>query len=255
MNKTDFKGGYKYQNNCYEIFEKYFLEYNPFNEIIDTKGQKLQGSLFGNAFGGQSAMKVAPMSPILLQVPCTLQEFYNGCVKVVQYERQKVALDGQNMEVEKVSKKIHIKRGFTDSNLLIFKGEGNEQRLGPPTDLIISHVLFYPKEGATADLLRCYKRRGNDLIYTHRLSLEQNFEGAPVRVETLDGRVLMVSVDEIISSKSLKRVVGEGLPIYKSHVKNDHEVLNFGDLYICFELNFPKSLTDSQKERIAALLA
>lgn len=52
MNKTDFKGGYKYQNNCYEIFEKYFLEYNPFNEIIDTKGQKLQGSLFGNAFGG-----------------------------------------------------------------------------------------------------------------------------------------------------------------------------------------------------------
>jgi DnaJ-class molecular chaperone len=231
------------------------LEYNPFNEIIDTKGQKLQGSLFGNAFGGQNAMKVAPMSPIFLEVPCTLQEFYNGCVKVVQYERQKVALDGQNMEIERVSKKIHIKRGLAESNLVIFKGEGNEQRLGPATDLIISHVLFYPKEGTTADLLKRYKRRGNDLIYTHRLSLEQNFEGAPVRVETLDGKVLMVSVDEIIGSNTLKRVFGAGMPIYKSHVKNDHEVLSFGDLYICFDLQFPHSLTESQKERIAALLA
>lgn len=100
----DFKHGYKYQGNCYEIFERYFLEYNPFHEIIDTSGKKLQGSLFGNAFGGQNAMKVAPMSPIFVEVPCNLSEFYNGCVKEIQYQRQRVALDGQNMEVETVSK-------------------------------------------------------------------------------------------------------------------------------------------------------
>lgn len=32
------RGGYLYKQNCYEIFEKFFLEQNPFSEIIDTKG-------------------------------------------------------------------------------------------------------------------------------------------------------------------------------------------------------------------------
>lgn len=75
------------------------------------------------------------------------------------------------MEIEKVTKKIHVKRGLADQNILIFKGEGNEQRLGPATDLIISHKLVYPKEGSQAELLQKYRRRGNDLIYTHTLKL------------------------------------------------------------------------------------
>lgn len=32
------RGGYLYKQNCYDIFEKFFLEQNPFSEIIDTKG-------------------------------------------------------------------------------------------------------------------------------------------------------------------------------------------------------------------------
>ena len=83
----DFKGGYKYQENCYEIFEKFFLEFNPFFNIIDTEGQKLKGSFFGNAFGGINAPPLAPLGPVMVVVPCTIQEFYNGCVKNIEYQR------------------------------------------------------------------------------------------------------------------------------------------------------------------------
>lgn len=80
-----YKGGYVYQQNCYEIFDKYFLEYNPFFDIYDGSGKDLHGSLFGTAFGGANQPQPHRVGDIFVEVPCTLQEFYNGCVKVISY--------------------------------------------------------------------------------------------------------------------------------------------------------------------------
>ena len=46
------RGGYQYQQDCYETFEKFFLKHNPFFDLCDIKGSLLEGSLFGTAFGG-----------------------------------------------------------------------------------------------------------------------------------------------------------------------------------------------------------
>lgn len=49
------QGGYTYQKNCYEIFDKYFLKNNPFSDICDMgdgNSMEFEGSLFGSAFGG-----------------------------------------------------------------------------------------------------------------------------------------------------------------------------------------------------------
>lgn len=52
------RGGYIYKNNCYEIFDKFFMESNPFFELCtdltDTKGTgiDIEGSFFGTAYGG-----------------------------------------------------------------------------------------------------------------------------------------------------------------------------------------------------------
>ena len=50
--KGKYQGGYVYQQNCYQIFDEYFLKHNPFYDICDGTGTKLHGSMFGSAFGG-----------------------------------------------------------------------------------------------------------------------------------------------------------------------------------------------------------
>ena len=54
-------GGYVYQQNCYQIFDNYFLRNNPFFDLIDQTGEEVEGSLFGSAFGGANQPKLPPM--------------------------------------------------------------------------------------------------------------------------------------------------------------------------------------------------
>ena len=56
-----------------------------------------EGSLFGSAFSGLNQPKLPPMPSIEVSVPTTLKEFYNGCIKTVNYERQTVSLDGKSL--------------------------------------------------------------------------------------------------------------------------------------------------------------
>lgn len=157
--------------------------------------------MFGNAFGGKNAPKLAPLGPVYVTVKCNLQEFYNGCIKHITYQRQQVALDGQNMTIQTVEKKINVKRGMANKNMLIFKEEGNVLRNGPPTELIVQFELDQSpcSKNENASLLPRYTRKGNDLIYTHSLSLQEAMSGEPVRIETLDGRTLIQNIDEFIS--------------------------------------------------------
>lgn len=49
-----FKGGYRYAGNSHEIYEKFFGGTNPFFEKLEDDGRDMQGSMFGDAFGGQN---------------------------------------------------------------------------------------------------------------------------------------------------------------------------------------------------------
>ena len=91
------RGGYVYKQNCYEIFEKFFLEQNPFSEIIDTKGTQIEGSYFGTAFGGLNEILPEPMPDVHVTLKCNLKDFYCGSRKNVTYDRQVVGLDGHTV--------------------------------------------------------------------------------------------------------------------------------------------------------------
>lgn len=138
----EFKGGYVYQQNCYQIFDRFFLEYNAFHKIADTTGSQLSGSLFGSAFGGAIAPPVNAAEDVKVEVACTLLEFYHGCVKLVVYKRQTLGLDGYTVrdEGEDCVKTVIVKPGMTSGTTLRYKGEGNEQYKRPPTDLQITLV-------------------------------------------------------------------------------------------------------------------
>ena len=97
----------------------------------------------------------------------------------------------------------------------------------------------------------------DDLVYTHKVDLIGALNSEPVSLFTLDNRRLTIAMDEIISPQTLKVVKGEGMPIYN---KEDpiHNLLfkeKRGDLYIKFEILFPKFIDPVKKEEITRLLS
>jgi DnaJ-class molecular chaperone len=82
-----------------------------------------------------------------------------------------------------------------------------------------------------------------------------------VRVKALDGRSILVAIDEVITPQSVKVVEGEGMPISTSDPSAD--ALNIlrslgqiprGNLYIRFDIQFPEKLSSGHKQAIIDIL-
>lgn len=62
----------------------------------------------------------------------------------------------------------------------------------------------------------------------------------------MDGHKFTVDVDGVTECDHVMRVPGKGMPRRSGR--------GFGDLYITFEVDFPDTLTDAQKESIRKIL-
>ena len=181
------------------------------------------------------------MSDLIVDVECTLNELYNGCMKEVRYLKTLLNNDGRTTREETVSRVIDVKPGYENGNQIVLKGLGNESNGKKTSDLI-----FKVKEVKHQE----FERKGNDLIYTKNITLIQALCAETVRIVTLDGRVLLVAVDEIIGPKTLKRIEGEGMPIFKE----EGELKRKGNLYIKFDIEFPEVLEQEAKDAVINLL-
>ena len=92
-----------------------------------------------------------------------------------------------------------------------------------------------------------FKRDGNDLVVTQKISLVEALTGYTAQLTTLDGRNLPVSINSIISPTYEEVIKGEGMPIPKEPSKR-------GNLRIKFNIKFPSRLTSEQKAGIKRLL-
>jgi len=201
--------------------------------------------MFGSAYGGLNAKPPASIGNIFLSVPCTLKEFYEGSIKTVTYQRQEIELDGKTLAIKTVKKQIIIKKGASPVNNQTFRGEGNQMPGRPASDLIVSLIEFIPKGDPNEELLNRYKRTNtHDLVYTHTISLKDAINARPARLRTLDGRVLIVSVDEIINPKTVRVVPGEGMPVMDPNNRDDHIATARGNLFVKFDIIFPANLTE-----------
>lgn len=238
---------YKYKRNAFEIFEKFYHEYLPYHEIFDDTGKHLHGSCFGYAHGGILNKEKHAFIPqdVHVDLQCSLEELYNGCMKEIRYSRFINNLDNQILPSDEV-KTIEIKPGYQDGHEIVLKREGSQGYDGVFKNLIV-HIkqIKHPK----------YTRKGNDLLYKHDISLIDALNATSCRFETLDGRVLSISVDEIISPQSVRIVENEGMPVYST----EEEIASVtcqsrGNLFIVFDIKFPKNLTEEKKQRIRSTL-
>lgn len=71
----------------------------------------------------------------------------------------------------------------------MFKGLGHEQFGFPRSSLKIKLAAQEHADSA------CFSRKGDDLIYTHKLSLVDALSCVPIQFETMDGRRINLNLD------------------------------------------------------------
>ena len=74
----------------------------------------------------------------------------------------------------------------------------------------------------------------------------------PVEINSLDDRKLIITMDEIISPQTIKVIKGEGMTIYDKEdpIKSLLFREKKGDLYLKFNIIFPKFIDPEKKEEI-----
>jgi DnaJ-class molecular chaperone len=136
------------------------------------------------------------MPTIEVVVPTTLKEFYNGCVKTINYERQMVALDGKSLIKQTCNKQIVIKPGMDPNCNFTFHGEGHQQPGRPSSNLFVNFVAV-PHHPSTPEyhITSRYSRFKKDLFYKKQISLQDAINCRPVKIPLLDGRQILLSND------------------------------------------------------------
>jgi DnaJ-class molecular chaperone len=74
-----------------------------------------------------------------------------------------------------------------------------------------------------------------------------------MKIPLLDGKTILLAIDQVITPKTVKKIDGEGMKIFDKSDYMDKNVKR-GDLYVQFEIDFPKMLNDQQRKKIAAIL-
>ena len=140
------------------------------------------------------------------------------------------------------------------SHKMSVKGAGNQQPKMPATDLLISFKLVASSPGSNASHFE--RKNGNCLIYRHKMTLNDAIQCRPIKMETLDGRRLLIPLDQIPSPGSVKVIEGEGMVTRDDTVVSTIEPReDRGDLYILFDIAFPKRLPGGPQQREAIINA
>lgn len=138
-----------------------------------------------------------------------------------QCQGKKVVRDRKVLEV-------HIDKGMTSGQKIVFSGEGDQEPELEPGDIII---VLEEKEHSV------FKRSGNDLFLQMNIQLVEALCGFQKVIRTLDDRDLVITAlpGEVIKHGELKCITNEGMPQYKNPFEK-------GRMIIQFLVQFPKTL-------------
>ncbi len=147
------------------------------------------------------------LDPVMNQLPCTLSELYNGCVKKFNVTRKRFNVDQTDLIDDTKLLTISIRPGWKKGTKITFPGEGDEGVGALPPDIIF--VIEEREEAGSA-----YARDGHNLIYTYRLSLSDALTDCSLQIPTLDKRMISIACPEVVSPYYEKTITGENRTLY-----------------------------------------
>ncbi|KAJ3126420.1 hypothetical protein HK098_007553 [Nowakowskiella sp. JEL0407] len=264
--ENEFPGylGYKFHGDPYVVFEEFFGGKNPFEDFFSVHTESGHSTTkFGSKFGGLYGMNnVNPLNEgvseeeketlqrvkiygkkkddsITHELKVTLEELYFGVVKKMKVTKKE--LNDDNITTSTIEKilTIEIQPGVRENTLITFKNEGDQGPNVIPGDIIFK-IVQTPHEYFT--------RKGDDIIYKKKIGLVEALTGSIQKIVCMDGRILNIPVNEVVSEGYEKVVIGEGMPILGAEGKK-------GNLVISFSVEFPRSLTQEQKRLVRRALS
>ncbi|RUS21939.1 DnaJ C terminal domain-containing protein, partial [Endogone sp. FLAS-F59071] len=207
-----------------------------------SKGGKTGATKKCTTCDGRGARPVMrQLGPGMIQqmlVPCNICEGQGEMIK--EKDRCKKC-KGAKVVKEKKMLDIFIEKGMADGQKIVMAGEGDQEPGIETGDVIL---VLKQKEHEV------FERDGADLMYEVTISLAEALCGfGKVLLTHLDGRGLHVQhpPGQVIRPGEVKRIPHEGMPIYKRPIDK-------GDLFIKFEVEFPKSMWTTPQQ-IAVLEA
>jgi DnaJ family protein B protein 4 len=249
--------------NAEDIFAEFFGNASPFGGMGSmggmSGGRAGRGGPFGDGmfggFGGPESMfrttdgaqgfrsfGDTPSQPrkapaVENKLLCSLEELYKGSTRKMKISRMIADASGKTMPIEEILT-IDIKPGWKKGTKITFPEKGNEKLGVTPADLVF---VIDEKPHDT------FKRDGNDLIMTKKVSLVEALTGCSFSISTLDGRTVNVSVSDVIHPGYEKVLSKEGMPVAKEPGRK-------GNLRIKFDITFPNRLSSEQKAGVRKLL-
>jgi DnaJ-class molecular chaperone len=89
---------------------------------------------------------------------------------------------------------VEVKPGFDTETVLRYDSKGNQVYACKNSALVVKFCL----DNQAVDENR-YRRKGDDLIYVHTMTLEEALLSRPICLKTLDARSINVNLDEMIT--------------------------------------------------------
>jgi len=132
---------------------------------------------------------------------------------------------------------VHVEPGMIPGQQISFFEEGEPVVDGEPGDL--KFVIRQPPDAR-------WERRGNDLLVNETISLVDALTGFIREIEHLDGHMVTIGVQGVTKVGDYQYIANEGMPIYNTAGK-------FGNLFVHYFIEFPKSLTEEQKQAVRDL--
>lgn len=197
----------------------------------------------GPSFHGMNGHRHGPRQPrkdppIEMPLACSLEELYNGGQRRIKVSRRRIDPSTGVARQESEILTIDVKPGWKKGTKITFQEKGDEAPGHIPADIVfIVNEKPHPS----------YTRDGNDLVQTIRLPLRDALCGTTLELQTLDGRILRIPVQDVVSPQRERVVPREGMPIAKEPGAR-------GNLRLKFDILFPRHLSDLQKEKLREIL-
>lgn len=179
-------------------------------------------SMFGGGFSGGGNVRFKGQD-FTAELRLDLKDVFST-------HKRTLTVNGKNI-------RLTIPAGVQDGQVIKIKGYGGEGANGGPSgDLLISFSIVNTTP---------FKLDQNNLYKTEEVDLYTALLGGDITVETFDGKVKIHVMPETQNGTKVK-LKGKGFPVYKKEGQ-------FGDLYITFQVELPKNLTEQEKALINEL--
>ncbi|CAM8966580.1 unnamed protein product [Rhodiola kirilowii] len=223
------------------ITKKLALSRNVICSKCSGKGSKSGASMKCAGCQG-SGMKVTlrHLGPSMIQ---QMQQPCNECKgtgEAIDPNDRCPECKGEKVVPGKKVLQVVVEKGMKNGQKITFPGEADE---APET--ITGDIVFVIQQREHPKFIR----KGDDLFYEHTLSLTEALCGFQFALTHLDGRKLLIKSNpgEVVKPDSYKAINDEGMPVYQRPFMR-------GKLYIHFNVEFPDSLTQEQRELLLDVL-